>query len=183
MFQFKMVSLRNPCIRYRAVFNHFQREGKHLLYVKEGKYEGYSEGYAASLRSSGLYRVTSIGAGVEQVILVKKINLILGTDVFVGARSEEELVRFVGFDGPDSLNVGSYLYGSYANTVIAGLTPFAGIETEIGERFSFQATLRGLLGFNSVTSSSRGDYSYMKPPKNRAEAYFTGVNLLFYYRF
>lgn len=186
VLQFKMVSRQNPCIRYRVVYSRFYRENKNLLYVVEGNSNQNIEGYPAALNSTGSYRLSTIGAGMERVLPFRKINFIVGSDLVVGTRIENETTFLTDFAGPDSVlynKIENNLYGSWVETFITGLTPFAGIETEIGERFSFQASIRGLIGFNSLLSSHRNSYSSMRSVGSKSEVHFTGLNLLFYYRF
>lgn len=191
MLQFKMVS-KNPCLRYRLAFHNYTRTNKNLLYFDQGYYRVDREGYSVNVVTNGYNKTTTLGLGLEKVLPMKNFSFILGSDIIAGKRIEGYIDQVLWIQADNDSIIPSYNFedkvnmrrGSKITTTLIGLAPFAGIELEIGERLSFQTSIRGLLGYNILRDKRMDSYTAgFITPRNKAEAHFTGINLLLYYRF
>ncbi len=188
--QLKWVSMVNPCIRYRAAFSDYQRDGKNLLFTTKSKNVYSEEAYSANYKKSGSHTMTTWGGGVEKVFPMKKFSWIVGSDAVFGRRVETQNVQLVGLTTTND-SIRESMESDYnhvqqlgdVTSIFVGLAPSAGIEKEISNRLSMQLSLRAIAGYNMITNNELASFPSMYEVKNKMEVHLTGINLFLYYRF
>lgn len=190
--QLKSLSLKDPCNRLRITYQHITEDGnKRLSSVIPGNYNVVADSFQLRVNTNGTSRYFVVGLGYERAKHIGKFDVIYGADAVLGRRMEEisDEVVDAWFASDSAQTVFYTTHSNYTRTTvnhtIYGVAPFAGIEMEIGERFSIQTSIRSIASYDKYSNRSSTD-GWSDPHlnlKDRLSFRCTGVNVLLFLRF